>query len=155
MSDMLKILKLVDCAREKTKLDGNYDEVIKDYEHILNFSVRTSRGVEEKIAVQFTTLRKKLSEELEILYDLRKELQVLSSTVIHENSSGNSSDPNGINRDPDIWPPPTPLSGVNGRGGSQPPSVKRNENVPAWARVRRNSAFTRSFSRRCENGFVM
>ncbi len=137
MSDMLKILKLIDCAREKTKLDGNYDEVIKDYEHILNFSVKTARGVEEKIAVQFTSLRKKLVEELEVLYDLRKELQVISSTTVRENGSSNNGGENGApNSDPDIWPPPTPLSGAGRPNLNQPHSAKRNENVPAWARAR-------------------
>jgi len=137
MSDMLKILKLIDCAREKTKLDGNYDEVIKDYEHILNFSVKTARGVEEKIAVQFTSLRKKLVEELEVLYDLRKELQVISSTTVREHGTNSSGGENGApNNDPDIWPPPTPLSGAGRPNLNQPLSAKRNENVPAWARAR-------------------
>lgn len=137
MSDMLKILKLIDCAREKTKMDGNYDEVIKDYEHILNFSVKTARGVEEKIAVQFTSLRKKLVEELEVLYDLRKELQVISSTTVRENGNSNNGGENGaLNNDPDIWPPPTPLSGAGRPSVNQPLSAKRNENVPAWARAR-------------------
>jgi katanin p60 ATPase-containing subunit A1 len=133
MTDMLRILKLVDSAREKAKVEGNYGDVIKDYEHILKYSVRISTGVEEKLARKFTDLRGKLQEELKILYELEKELKALSAGPVITSSSA-VDDGAVIGRDPDVWPPPTPAAG--GRPGADANRNKRNDNVPAWARVR-------------------
>ena len=130
MTDMFRILKLVDSAREKAKVEGNYGDVIKDYEHILKYSVRITSGVEEKFARKFTDLRSKLQDELKILYELDKELKLLSSAPAPGNPSKVESS-SAIERDPDVWPPPTPAA--NSRPAQTP---KRNDDVPSWARVR-------------------
>lgn len=134
INDMLRVLKLVDSARERAKTDGNYAEVIKDYEQILRYSVRISSGVEEKMARKFSELRSKLQDELKILYDLEKELKCLSAGPVAASPSSAANNDGAFARDPDVWPPPTPAP------QSRPPVElnrnKRNDNVPAWARAR-------------------
>lgn len=140
MTDLLRILMLIDSAREKAKTEGNYGEVIKEYQHILKYSVRTAVGVEDRIARKFIELRNKLQDEVKILYELQKELQTLAAASPGGYNPSNSNDNGEVSeRDPDVWPPPTPAS--NGRNTdyeNQPRVLKRNDhsNVPDWARVR-------------------
>ena len=51
VADILGVLNLIEAAREKSRLEGNYAESIKEYEHILKFSLRlsSSAGIEEKL----------------------------------------------------------------------------------------------------------
>jgi hypothetical protein len=51
VSDILGVLNLIEAAREKSRVDGNYAESIKEYEYILKFSLRlsSSPGIEEKL----------------------------------------------------------------------------------------------------------
>ena len=144
MTDLYRVLKLIDSAREKAKCEGNYAEVIKEYEHILKFSIRLSSGVDSKLASKFNALRPQLQSELKILYDIQKELQTLALGTGCGGSEQNAGAEGGdaLGRDPDVWPPPTPAA--NGRdldNNNQPSRVRQdlNSNVPAWARVRDNN----------------
>jgi katanin p60 ATPase-containing subunit A1 len=136
MTDMYRILKLVDSAREKAKVEGNYGDVIKDYEHILKYSVRISSGVEDKLARKFNELRSKLQDELKILYELEKELKCLASVPVGASAHTTpESGASAFGRDPDVWPPPTPAA-AQGRPAVEINRNKRNDNVPAWAKAR-------------------
>ena len=158
--DVLKVLALIDSARDRALHEGNYAESIKEYEQILKFSLRTSSGIDEKVGRKFTELRSKLSAELKVLYDIQHELQKITdgcSNLNNVNRSGQDIDAEGEVRDPDVWAPPTPIAG-SGRnpygpganhlndGASQqqqqpqhrPKSRVDNSNLPAWARAREN-----------------
>jgi len=76
-------------------------------------------------------LRGKLQDELKILYELEKELKLLS-TPPAISASNNPERSSEVERDPDVWPPPTPAG--NGRPGVDQNRNKRNDNVPAWAK---------------------
>lgn len=132
---------LIDSAREKARTEGNYGEVIKEYEHILKYSVRTAVGVEDRLARKFIDLRNKLQDELKTLYELQKELQALAAASPggYPSSSSGVDNSEVSDRDPDVWPPPTPAAGGRNTDlDNQPRALKRNDhsNVPDWARVR-------------------
>lgn len=126
VTELLRVLSLIEQARDKAANEGNYDEAIKDFEHILKFSVRISNSVDEKLGRKFDDVRLKLQTELKIMYDIQKELNSISSSAqLVSVGEGDVID------DPDVWPPPTPQNG-------QRNSNKRenNSNLPSWARLR-------------------
>jgi hypothetical protein len=51
VAEILKVLNLIESAREKSKTEGKYAEAIKEYENILAYSVRlsSSPNIEEKL----------------------------------------------------------------------------------------------------------
>jgi len=186
ITDLLRILKLIETTREKLKHDGNYAEVTKEYENILKFSLRitasssssssssvgptyhynshvnnnNSTSLEEKLSKQFAELRLKLQAELRVLYDIQRELNMLSSPpvglaydkkptdILHHHHHGggaiqedDSNNMGGFGKpdraaDPDVWPPPT------ADPSAARPIVRRvdpaNSNVPLWAKLREN-----------------
>lgn len=153
VSDLLRILKLIETSREKLKYEGNYLVVIKEYEHILKFSLRLNSNItEEKLLKRFTELRVKLQAELKILYDIQKELQTLSAST--PNSHNNNLSGNDINdykyADPDVWPPPTPDPN-NNKNLNVISNNKRtdsnNQNMPSWARIKENEKQNQLISR--------
>lgn len=58
VSDILGVLNLIEAAREKSRVDGNYAESIKEYEYILKFSLRlsSSPGIEEKLGKIYASM---------------------------------------------------------------------------------------------------
>jgi hypothetical protein len=150
MSELFKILQRIDTAREKAKVEGTYNDVIKDYEMILKYSLRLPPGVDEKFSRKFAELRPKLQAELKVLYDIQKEIQLLSSAA----TPGGGHEADGFRdaapaRDPDVWLPPTP-AGHNGNSDLDDPSYQparngnarrdQNANVPFWARCGDNNS---------------
>jgi hypothetical protein len=129
LSDIIRVLGLIEIARDKSKNEGKYTEAIKDYEQILKFSVRTSAVVEEKIGRKFEELRLKLQVELKILYDLQRELSLIMNGCTNNNDLNSQQVVDDNNTDPDVWPPPTPVSGKR---------RPENSNVPAWAKIKEN-----------------
>lgn len=160
LSDLAKVLELIEGARDRALHEGNYTESIKEYEHILKFSLRStaSSGLDEKIVRKFTEVRSKLSAELKVLYDIQRELQTISEGCLSLGNMDNHADGDGHpgeTKDPDIWPPPTPADGAGrnpyGPGcenlndghlktspTQRPKSRVDNSNVPIWARMREN-----------------
>ena len=126
--EILRVLQLIENVREKSLQGGRYSECIKEYEQILKYTLRLPSTMEEQLARKFHELRGKLQVELKILYDLQKEFGLLESETCGSQShtGGESLDMNEETRDPDVWPPPTP---VPGRGGGP-----KNVNIPAWAK---------------------
>src|SRR5690349_15556634 len=148
LSDLSRVLQLIEGVREKAFTGGQYNECIKEYEQILKFSQLLSNGTDGKLTENFQKLRTKLQVELKLLYELQKEMSVLGDSGVGQGGGigghGGYGEA-GEERDPDVWPPPTPVVG-GGRGGNVPSSSAanaaqrggRNENVPSWARVRDN-----------------
>lgn len=149
--DIIKVLELIEGARDRALHEGNYAESIKEYEHILKFSLRSSNNnIDKNIITKFNNIRTKISSELKILYDIQRELHTISEGC-NNMDNNNNNDPNET-KDPDIWPPPTPAdnSGRNPYGpgcenlnqpavsSQRPKSRVDNSNVPAWARAREN-----------------
>lgn len=131
LTDLSRVLQLVERVREKALYGGNYSDCIKEYEHILKFSQRLPNSIDEKLSRGFQELRSKLQVELKFLYDLQKEMVLLGAEGAtqppssHGFGMGEAEDA----KDPDVWPPPTPVPGS--RGGA-----RRAENVPSWAKGR-------------------
>jgi katanin p60 ATPase-containing subunit A1 len=134
LTDLSRVLQLIERVREKALYGGNYSDCIKEYEHILKFSQRLpqSNSIDEKLARGFQELRSKLQVELKLLYDLQKEMNMLGAEGASQppSSYGGQSESQADAKDPDVWPPPTPVPGS--RGGAR----GRGENVPSWARGR-------------------
>lgn len=128
------------------------------YHH--NNHVNNSTSLEEKLSKQFAELRLKLQAELRVLYDIQRELHMLSSPpvglpydkkpidlLLHRGGGGGGGaiqedDGCSVGKldrvavDPDVWPPPT------ADPSAARPIVRRvdpsNSNVPLWAKLREN-----------------
>lgn len=130
------ILLLLEKARVKAaKVGGSegYTEAIKDLDQgvrVLGKLVHTHEG---SLSKKIEDLRSRLIADTNVLRDVNKELQELSSL------KKDKTDVNGNGmEDPDIWPPPTPVDGRSGGGGAvamgSPSSRQTNDgNLPQWA----------------------
>ena len=153
-SSLLKVLQEIENARE---VSGNYHLAITEYERILGRLDQLIGTCERKYRDRLMDLKAKLQTELSLLLDLSSELSTLKSTV----RNGPSKVENNYeeDRDPDVWPPPTPPNPTAAGGGpgeerapsltpfgrqpqlssQQQPSNNRNgsnDNLPSWARAR-------------------
>eukprot|EP01038_Epipyxis_sp_PR26KG_P005563 gene5563-7685_t len=146
-AELSRILHLIDQSRLKASNDGKYAEAIKDYEQILKYSFRVSHyhnnvggPIEEKFLKLFEEVRLKLQTELKLLYDIEKELMLISqgSTSFSANEGLSHLDGPMDIRDPDVWPPPTPISSDRSNSQNSNHLDRNNSNVPAWAKLREN-----------------
>lgn len=145
LSGIAMVLDLVQKARDRAEfnVDGNYGEIIKEYERLLEYSQQLTKGVEVKIARKFEELRQELKVEVNLLYRIEREITSISTTPPKRGvGNGQHIDTNPTN-DADVWPPPTPQDGGRGAQGSnfgddddsKRPSTNE-KNLPSWARIR-------------------
>lgn len=134
LQDFQRVLQLVERVREKALSGAQYNDCIKEYEHILKFSQRIpANTIDDKLTKKFQDLRSKLQNELKILYELQKELNALSNEDLSGVKIDGFGSDNGVVNDPDVWPPPTPAAPSSSRA---PANARRENNVPPWAKAR-------------------
>ena len=142
MSEIVAFLQLVENAREKAKVSGNYRSAIKDYEQGLSrLSELLSSVIDNRHYDRLKELKLKLETELNILYDISEALSSFKNCSVLEPQKLSDED---YNRDPDVWLAPSPIA--SGRGGRQEsrstfnqdrrPSLnpKSPNELPSWAK---------------------
>jgi len=132
MSELSRILSLLENSRNKALNEGKYEEAIKDHEQgIRVLSKLMVNSDNDRIAMKINDLHGRFQNELKLLQSVYNEL----SSTPNIDAINNSNDEINNEIDPDVWAPPpsqpTKNNNVNARRGNQQGG---DSNPPAWAR---------------------
>lgn len=141
-TEIVAFLQIIETARDKAKLSGNYRSAIKDYEQgLLHLGDLLSSLSDSRYYERLKELRSKLETELTILYDLSEALSSFRNPPAVEPLRVIEDE---YVRDPDVWAAPSPVAANRGgrqdnRGAynqdrRQPSNPKSQNDLPSWAK---------------------
>lgn len=132
MSELSRILALLENSRNKALNEGKYEEAIKDHEQGIRVLSKLMINCDnDRLASKINELHGRFQSELKLLQSVHSEL----CWTPNIDNINNSNDEINNEIDPDVWLPPpsqpTKNNNVNARRGNQQGG---DSNSPAWAR---------------------
>lgn len=135
MSELSRILSLLDNSRNKALYDGKYEEAIKDHEYGIKALSKLMLNCDnDRQSMNINDLHGRFQNELKLLQNVHSEL----CWTPNNDAINNSNDDINNEIDPDVWAPP-PLQPTKNNNNNNNNLRRGNQqagdsNSPAWAR---------------------